>query len=128
MHKIMGWVEEITVCDCCGKSDLSGTFAVKTEDGSIIHYGSVCVKRNTGIKNPKKAADDYLYERRIKAVQELRKADAWFDYEAKLARGHALGITSGLPFKEFCAAESTALDVKKAEIAAHFNLKSCQIF
>ena len=45
MAKIFGWTDEVTACDCCGKSDLSGTFCVELDDGAQVHYGSVCVKK-----------------------------------------------------------------------------------
>lgn len=78
--RIFGWTEEVTNCDCCGKIELSGTFAVETESGDMLHYGSVCVKRNTGVKNPNKAANDYLAERRMAARKEIEQSDEWRAY------------------------------------------------
>jgi hypothetical protein len=59
--KVLGFSDEVTVCDCCGKTNLSGTFGVETDDGETLHYGSVCVnkvygkKRGTAIKFEAKA-------------------------------------------------------------------------
>jgi hypothetical protein len=59
--KVLGFSDEITVCDCCGKTNLSGTFGVETDAGDVLHYGSVCVnkvygkKRGTAIKFEAKA-------------------------------------------------------------------------
>jgi hypothetical protein len=42
MTRILGFNDEITVCDHCGKRDLCGTYAVE-EDNGILRYGSVCI-------------------------------------------------------------------------------------
>lgn len=46
--KVLGWTDETTVCDCCGKSNLRGTFGVETDAGEVLHYGSVCVAKVYG--------------------------------------------------------------------------------
>lgn len=84
MTRIFGWTDEVTSCDCCGKVDLSGTFAVELETGGMVHYGSVCVKRNTGIKNPTKAADDYARERKAAARAEIERTDEYRTYRTIL--------------------------------------------
>jgi len=48
--RVHGYTDEITVCDCCGKRNLKGTFGVETDDGQILHYGSVCVNKVYGKK------------------------------------------------------------------------------
>lgn len=48
--KVLGYTEDHTNCDCCGKSNLRGTFAVETEAGEVLHYGSVCVNKTYGKK------------------------------------------------------------------------------
>lgn len=94
-HKIWGWTDEVTTCDCCGKDKLSGTFAVELEmGGPIVHYGSVCVKRNTGIKNPKSAAKTFEEERHAEAVKEWmetterREYLEAIDFVNRTIRGH----------------------------------------
>lgn len=48
--KVLGFNDEITTCDCCGKRNLSGTFAVETDAGDVLRYGSVCVVKTYGKK------------------------------------------------------------------------------
>jgi hypothetical protein len=44
MKKILGFTENTTSCDCCGKSELKGTWAVEVE-GNIFYLGSTCVHK-----------------------------------------------------------------------------------
>jgi len=46
--KIM-FTDSVTTCECCGKSELKGTYLVANELGSENYYGSTCVKRNLKI-------------------------------------------------------------------------------
>jgi len=47
--KILGFTEETTACDLCGRMELKGTYAIQAEDGSIHHLGSSCVKKRFGL-------------------------------------------------------------------------------
>jgi len=127
MTKVLGWTDEVTVCDCCGKSDLSGTFGVELDDGAVVHYGSVCVKRNTGIKNPAKAAKDYEAERVESARAEYRQSAEYRAYFARQNEGHALRIQPGPSFRDFMATASAADEVRKAEIAASYNVSAWRL-
>lgn len=46
--KVLGYSDEVTVCDCCGKRNLAGTFAVETDAGDLLRYGSTCVNKVYG--------------------------------------------------------------------------------
>jgi hypothetical protein len=127
MTKILGWTDEITNCDCCGKVDLSGTFGVELDDGSILHYGSVCVKRNTGIKNPVKASNDYRKERIEAARREYRASASWQAYFARQKRGHALGIVPGPAFREWMAEVAENDTATRTAIAAAYNLNPHEV-
>ena len=48
--KVLGFSDEVTDCDCCGRSNLSGTFGVETDAGDVLHYGSVCLNKVYGKK------------------------------------------------------------------------------
>ena len=41
-YTLLGTVEEINICDCCGKKNLKHTIALETEDGSVVYFGSDC--------------------------------------------------------------------------------------
>ena len=44
MARLMGTTDEITTCDCCGKSGLKLTVAIDI-DGVIVHYGRDCAAK-----------------------------------------------------------------------------------
>ena len=46
--KVLGYTEEVTTCDCCGKRNLRGSYGVETDAGDVLYYGSVCVNRVYG--------------------------------------------------------------------------------
>ncbi len=48
--KLVGITDEITTCDCCGKTNLKKTFAVMDDDGNVNYYGSECYARLMGIR------------------------------------------------------------------------------
>ena len=41
----LGYTEEITVCGCCGKTNLKGTYAVEINGLGLVFYGSSCVQK-----------------------------------------------------------------------------------
>lgn len=43
--KLLGFTEDFTVCECCGKKNLKGTFAFKNNLGEIYRWGSSCIKK-----------------------------------------------------------------------------------
>lgn len=127
--KILGTDDSINTCDCCGKTDLKATWTVEMiESGEILHYGSVCVKRNTGIKNVEAAAAAYEREQIAKAAKELRQSSEWHQQEKAFAARQALknqGVE--MTFQEaygMVKAECVAVDAKKAELMKKYNLKN----
>lgn len=44
---LIGW-SDISVCECCGRSDLERTMLVKDLDGNLFHFGAVCGARKLG--------------------------------------------------------------------------------
>lgn len=69
MGKVLGFTEDYTACDCCGKTDLKGTYAVQDDTQGLIHYGTTCVKRNLGItaKEVTSQINDHKQELKSKA-------------------------------------------------------------
>lgn len=41
----LGWTDEVTACDLCGKSDLKSTAALALESGEVVYYGCTCAAR-----------------------------------------------------------------------------------
>lgn len=127
MAKILGWTDEVTACDCCGKSDLSGTFGVELDDGAQVNYGSVCVKRNTGVKNPTKAAKDYENERAAAARSEYRSSPEYRAYFQRQEQGHAMKLQPGTGFRDFMHEVAKADHAAKARIAATHNVPAWRV-
>lgn len=40
--KILGWTDDVTTCEHCGRFDLKGTLVCERENGDISYLGSVC--------------------------------------------------------------------------------------
>lgn len=64
---LLGTTEEVTVCDCCGKSNLKKTIAFDN-CGEIIYYGVVCASNETGKKSDEIKVD-------IKKIESTQKID-----------------------------------------------------
>lgn len=121
LFNVLGSDDSVTTCDCCGKANLKATFAIEMiETGEILHYGSVCVTRNTGRKtgelNAMKAARD---AEKIKAA----RAEYWARperaaYDARMKEARAVGSMPGREFMEFCREAREADETARDDIAA----------
>ena len=120
MKTILGTDDTVTTCDCCGKKNLKKTVIVDI-DGEVLHYGSVCATRWTGLssKEIKKA----INERHTAAVSAA-KAEFYPVFhalmpalETKRIEARNLGL-SGSKFAEFCKVENGAIRTRQIEIAA----------
>ena len=67
---LLGTTEEVTVCDCCGKSNLKKTIAFDN-CGEIVYYGVVCASNETG-----KTKDEI--KSKIKIVENIKSIDELF--------------------------------------------------
>lgn len=43
--EFLGTSDEVSTCDCCGKSNLKSTVAISIEGGEAVYYGVVCAAR-----------------------------------------------------------------------------------
>jgi hypothetical protein len=122
--KVLGTTDEVTTCDCCGKSNLKATWAIEmTESGELLHYGSVCVTRNTGIKNPASAAKTYHGERMKLAQIKLRQSDEHRAKEARLALRETMKMGPGMAAYDFVREVCQAYDRKMEALKAEFDLE-----
>lgn len=48
--RFLGISDEVTTCDCCGKTNLKRTVAISFNDGSPVFYGTDCAARTLGRK------------------------------------------------------------------------------
>lgn len=126
--KVFGFTDEVTTCDCCGKANLSGTFAVEMLDGTLLHYGSVCVTRNTGIKNPKSAAEQYRLERYREAQIKLRQTPEYRAKEARFALRTAMKVPVGRESATFVKAEMEAFSVVRRALEIEYKIEQGTLF
>lgn len=82
--KVFGYTDEITACDCCGRSNLRGTFAVEGDAG-IQHYGSVCVNKVFGAKRGTQIKAE------AKRISQIT-AGTWEQTISKYSRGYFGGF------------------------------------
>lgn len=45
---LLSITDEVTTCDCCGKTNLKRVAVLQLADGSIVHYGRDCAARKLG--------------------------------------------------------------------------------
>lgn len=127
--KIFGWTDEVTACDCCGKTDLSGTFGVELEGGDTVNYGSVCVVRNLGFASRKEfnKAMKRDQDARAKAARvRFQNTTEYHNEQVTFARAHAdvkAGkLQIGASFRHRVQAASDAALARKTMIAAEFGV------
>src|SRR5258707_10369859 len=97
MYEVLGYEEAVNTCDCCGKTNLNGTFAVERDDGEVLHFGCVCVTRHTGkaAKIIRKEAKDATADRRRAAVAEFKAHPSVAALNARRAAVRAAGVSFG---------------------------------
>ena len=88
---VLGTTDEVTTCDCCGRSDLKSTVALNDGDNgdAIVHFGCVCAARamNVASVEVRKAARDAdaakvraeMVARAAAADAEYARTQAWLD-------------------------------------------------
>lgn len=130
MYKVLGYEEAVNTCDCCGKTDLKGTFAVERDDGEIVHFGCVCVTRHTGkaAKVVRKEAKDATAARREAAVAEYIAAGTRAALNAKQKAVREAGVAVGRTFVDATRDEWMADDTMRAMVAAKHGFKSYELY
>jgi ribosome-binding protein aMBF1 (putative translation factor) len=70
--KIIGFTDSVTECECCGKSELKGTYCIEI-DGVELYYGSTCAFKSHGIskEEQKEMKDKFTREQKNKALYEM---------------------------------------------------------
>jgi len=119
LFQVLGITDEVTVCDCCGKSPLKSTYIVQMiESGEILHYGSTCVCRNTGkplriVKAEIQGAEAAKLEA---ARIEWERNPERVAMESRISEAHRRNLPPGMEFARFV--NSAPAGEAKAEIAA----------
>lgn len=128
MKTILGIDDSVNTCDCCGKTNLKSTVIVDI-DGDILHYGSVCATRHTGMasKEIKRAIDERAVANVNAARAELNRAQEAITLEAKRNAATAAGLV-GVKFMQFCKPEQEAFEVVRGTIAAKYDVATYKLF
>lgn len=124
LFKILGTDDSVNTCDCCGKSNLKSTVIVDV-DGEILHYGSTCATRHTGlndreIKTAIKTHSDGIV---AQAKKEFESTSEYRDEQNTFHTAHKNNLT-GKEFREYSRQASTKAAERKAQIAAKFGIES----
>ena len=80
--KVLGFTEENTDCDLCGKTELKGTYAIEDDNGTIYYLGSTCIKNKYALNQKEfKAKVKEGYNEALKAANEEYEASE--EYKTK---------------------------------------------
>lgn len=59
--KLLGISDDVTTCDCCGRTGLKRTVAMEIGDGSLpVYYGTSCAANALRVGNGKKLSNTEL--------------------------------------------------------------------
>lgn len=65
--KILGFTEDVTSCDCCGKVELKGTYVMEDENLNIFYYGTTC-----GAKSANYSVKEFnSYVKKIELINKI---------------------------------------------------------
>lgn len=91
--KILGINDDVTTCECCGRSNLKATVVLESSDGSMVHYGKDCAART--LTGDNKAADVKSVESLARGIEYARK---WLNHTPK----HTAVIVANAIRVRFC--------------------------
>lgn len=74
--KIIGFTDKVNECDCCGKTELKGTYCILIE-GNEFYYGSTCASNtiNVSTEEIKKQVKKIDLEKNICFLVESAKSE-----------------------------------------------------
>ena len=90
--KTILFTDSVNTCECCGKTDLKGTYLVSDESNEY-YYGSTCVKRNLKITQSDltKQINKSTKERKEKAYLEFTLSALNEEYNKALNSNYEYG-------------------------------------
>ena len=92
MYKVLGISDEVTVCECCGRTNLKKTVVLSNGDGEV-RYGTECAARAMKIKkgDVEKAVRS-AEKSKAEEIEKARRAEA---FAVEQAYGEWLARTYG---------------------------------
>ena len=116
------FTDSVTECDCCGRTELKGTYLVVSDYGDEYYYGSTCVKRNLHISSSEltKQINSDKKQREQDARNEYQNSEIHISYNNALNKNYEFGdsyyVNTIKPLSK--------LDLQlKEEIKIKYNLK-----
>ena len=120
--KMIGITDEVTSCDCCGRTDLKRTVVLeRTDDGVIVYFGTSCGARAIGwtTKEFTAAAKDAQIERQRAIDTAVRNHPASLRRSQWLTDHYNQGGTwQTAPFAEWRALNSEAIEAVRMQFNA----------
>lgn len=123
LYRNLGFTEDVTICSCCGRVDLKGTYAIEnTITGEISYLGCICAAHKMNWSK-KEFVTKYKVEAKMqqeaakKAFQATPEYIAVEEYSATIWALHR----EGLPFEKNDALFA-AKELAKASILKQFPL------
>jgi len=101
IYKIHGITDEVTTCDCCGKSKLSRTVGLENESGEVLYFGTTCAARALR----QKGKSDVIVQRAMR-LQRIRPVADFVS--SNMHKGITAAVTAG---KEYAATISKDISV-----------------
>lgn len=92
--KFLGNSDDVTTCECCGRTNLKSTVALSIDDGEAVYFGVTCAARALAmdaalVRKASKAADDEKY--RAEQAARRAKAEAEFALWDAFLKAHGTG-------------------------------------
>lgn len=127
MARALAICDDVTTCQCCGKSDLKCTVAIELDCGEVVYYGRTCAARNTGKAARKINAEirDEA-ERRLKAARlEYQQTPEYRAMEQRFAE-RPRGLV-GAAASDFVEAAVLAAEAVRNEIAERYGVRAVRL-
>jgi hypothetical protein len=113
--------DEVDTCECCGRTDLKATVAMKLDDGGILYYGRTCAARNSG-KDQRQIKEEIaanMQARQDAAYEELNQSpakQAWHEKRIALYARYKGKLTTA-EWLRMMEPEASALEEVRRQIA-----------
>lgn len=75
--KFLGTSDEVTTCDCCGKSNLKSTVALSIDEGDAVYFGVTCAARALKVQVGDVRKGTALADREKARIEAEKRNAAW---------------------------------------------------
>lgn len=102
MYKILGINDDVTTCECCGRSNLKATVVMESVDGSVVHFGRDCAARVTTGDNKPSA---------VKSIESLARGIAYARRWLNHTPAHTAAVVANAVRVRFCGCSAVGESV-----------------